>query len=169
MDQASQGHLDEVHPILQARIEKLINQCAANGLELRVTCGLRTVDEQNALFEQGRSLPGEIVTHASGGYSAHNFGYAVDVVPGLTGFPAFVPDWKRMDPVWVRILTMASGLGLSEGANWRTFKDRPHLYPSELPADPTDAMRYAYDHGGIPDVWKHFEDEYHLGAEEVKT
>ena len=40
--------------------------------------GTRTYAEQDALYAQGRSKPGPIVTNVKGGYSNHNFGIAGD-------------------------------------------------------------------------------------------
>lgn len=167
MDEITTQRLAEVHPVLAERVGKLIAFCENNSLPVRVTTGLRSYDEQNALFDQGRALPGHIVTNASGGHSAHQFGYAVDIDPGQEGFPTFTPDWNTMDPQWQRILTMAGSYGLGEGAQWRTFKDMPHLYLIELPADPTDEMRNAYDSGGMTAVWKHFAEKYGVHFEET--
>jgi hypothetical protein len=48
------------------------------GLSLQVRSGRRTCAEQNAIYAQGRSTPGEVVTHASGCRSWHVAGRAVD-------------------------------------------------------------------------------------------
>src|SRR5258708_7675554 len=100
MDNISEAHLVGVHPELARRVRQLSDKCAANGIVIRVTQGLRTWDQQNLLYAQGRTEPGKIVTNAPGGFSAHNFGYAVDIVPGEDDFPAFTPDWNAMDSRW---------------------------------------------------------------------
>lgn len=46
----------------------------------RFSYTLRTFAEQNALYAQGRTTPGAIVTYARGGQSFHNFGLAFDWV-----------------------------------------------------------------------------------------
>lgn len=157
MDSISEAHLTSVHPVLASRVRLLAEKCAANGIPLRVTCGLRTYGEQAELYDQGRVVPGKVVTNAKPGHSAHNFGYAVDIVPGLDGFPDFRPDWDGLDLRWKQVLAMAKVCGLSEGAEWRTFPDRPHLYLDECPANPTDDMRQAYTEGGMKSVWDAFE------------
>lgn len=162
MDSETQARLAEVHPELARRVTKLYEQCETHSLPIRVTCGLRTYDEQNQLFDEGRTIPGNIVTDAKGGFSAHQFGYAVDVVPGREGFPDFVPDWDSMDTEWKMILNFAIACELAEGASWRAFPDRPHLYLSELPATPTEEMRAAMENGGIQAVWKLFQDAYNV-------
>lgn len=137
-----------VHPILWRRTQNLFSLL---GFDCEITQGLRTYAQEDALFAQGRTLPGAIVTDVRGGYSAHNFGYAVDVcpfdiVPGQ-------PDWNIANPAWQKILATAPSCGLAEGAQWRSFKDDPHLYLQELPAEPTDQMRSDFAAGGLPQVW----------------
>jgi hypothetical protein len=40
---------------------------------------MRSFAEQDALYAQGRTKPGKIVTKARGGFSNHNFGVAFDI------------------------------------------------------------------------------------------
>jgi len=47
---------------------------------LKLISGLRTYEEQDALYAQGRTAPGPKVTNAPGGHSNHNFGLAFDMV-----------------------------------------------------------------------------------------
>lgn len=148
----SLARLAEVHPALRLRIIRL--DALIPSVSLQVTQGLRTWGVQDILWRQGRTAPGKIVTNAAAGYSAHNFGYAVDVVPEdiIPG----QPDWNIDHPAWQKILASAPACGLAEGATWRTFPDNPHLYLQELPADPTDAMRSQFADGGMQEVWKNF-------------
>lgn len=44
-----------------------------------VTEGYRSGARQDQLYAQGRTRPGEIVTNAKAGQSAHNYGLAVDI------------------------------------------------------------------------------------------
>ena len=48
-------------------------------VRLRITQALRTWDEQEELYAQGRTKKGKIVTNAKAGYSWHNYGLAIDV------------------------------------------------------------------------------------------
>jgi peptidoglycan L-alanyl-D-glutamate endopeptidase CwlK len=148
MDDVSENRLAQVHPVLSARIHALAVDIEPQAI-IRITQGLRTWNEQDALYAQGRTQPGNIVTNAPGGYSAHNFGYAVDFVDML----GVLPDWNRLDSQWQEILEKAVNYGLAEGATWRTFPDFPHLYLKELPADPDDTMRYIFMEKGLSGVW----------------
>lgn len=60
--------------------------------------GRRSFMEQDALYMQGRTMPGPIVTNAKGGESPHNYGCASDWTIFAGGR---VPIWmKKDDPKW---------------------------------------------------------------------
>jgi hypothetical protein len=67
-----------------------------------------------------------------------------------------VIDWSGKDEKWTEILAKAPSCGLAEGAQWRTFPDKPHLYPTECPANPDDNVRYLFTEGGLAAVWQEF-------------
>lgn len=124
---------------------------ASENIDVQVTQGLRSWAEQAALYAQGRTAPGGIVTNAQPGHSYHQFGLAVDVAP----FDAGIPDWNSAHPVWKRIVSVGVSVGLVDGAEWRTFPDWPHFQMTgQLPVSPDDAVRAAFLAGGIDQVWK---------------
>jgi peptidoglycan L-alanyl-D-glutamate endopeptidase CwlK len=147
MDAHSEARLAEVHPELGRRVHRLETMLS---FPLAVTQGLRTWPQQDALWQQGRTTPGNIVTNAPAGHSMHCFGLAVDVAPT----DGHTIDWNGKDEKWAEILAKAPSCGLAEGAQWRTFPDEPHLYPQELPANPDDNMRYLFTEGGLDAVWR---------------
>lgn len=83
-------YLSGLWPPFASALSYLQAYCASLGLEAQVVSGFRSESEQAALYRQGRT-PSEIVnrvrkagaggavTDAPPGYSAHNFGLAVDV------------------------------------------------------------------------------------------
>lgn len=154
MNAISLARIQQVHPELQRRVASLCN--LVDGMDIEVTQGLRTWDEQNALYAQGRTAPGNIVTDAPGGYSAHNFGYAVDLVP--EDITPGQPDWNAAHPAWQRMLSAGRSAGLAEGAQWRTFPDNPHFYLQELAATPTDEMRQDFKQVGLEGLWQTWND-----------
>jgi hypothetical protein len=141
-----------LHSVLADRVRELFAKLAAEGHVFIVTQGLRSCEEQDALYAKGRTAPGAIVTKAQGGHSQHNFGLAVDVAPEEGN----VIDWNLAHPAWRRMLALAPSCKLAEGSAWRTFPDNPHLYPEELPAT-CELMREQYAHGGVAAVWSWFE------------
>ncbi|WP_305953442.1 M15 family metallopeptidase [Paenibacillus sp. P32E] len=57
---------------------RLLSAAMPEESNIVITQGLRTIAEQDALYAQGRTKPGQIVTNARGRTSYHNFGLAVD-------------------------------------------------------------------------------------------
>ena len=115
--------LQGVHPLVAAKAHQLIEQAYKEGINVIITQGLRTIEEQNELYAQGRTKPGKIVTNAKGGYSYHNFGLAFD-------FALLNPDGSvnwNVDEKWKRVGAIGKSLGLEWGGDWKDFKDYPHF------------------------------------------
>lgn len=90
-DHLSVERLALLHPKAQPIFQKFIEDCETGlNIKIRISQGLRTFDEQDVLYAQGRTAPGKIVTDAKAGESYHNYGLAVDLVV-LTGIGV---DWK---------------------------------------------------------------------------
>lgn len=150
MDTVSEQRLSAVHPKLANLIRMMAHQLELESIPIRVTQGLRTWEEQEKLYAQGRSAPGNIVTNTPGGNSWHCFGLAADVVPMESG----VADWNVSHPSWQRIVSLGQNLGLVSGSQWRTFKDYPHFQLTGVFAvNPSDHVREVFKRGGIPAVW----------------
>ncbi len=154
MDSISEIRLKNVHPMLARKIRQMADILAVDRppVTLRVTQGLRTWGEQAQLYAQGRSATGRIVTNAEPGHSYHQFGLAVDVVPlGLDG----QPDWNTTHPIWQRIVSVGQNLGLTAGAQFRSFPDYPHFQlTGKLPASPDLEVRESFGQSGLPGIWK---------------
>lgn len=143
-----------LHPELVQKINAMDAALELQGIIIRITQGLRTYAQQDALYAQGRSLPGHIVTNARGGFSAHNFGYAADLCPGIRGSEVWTPNWDAQSPDYQSMATAGLALGLVWGGNWESLKDYPHFQLAGCPVTPTMEMRAAYTAGGINAVWK---------------
>ncbi|WP_412467839.1 M15 family metallopeptidase [Pedobacter sp. KLB.chiD] len=90
------------------------------GIRLRIVQALRTIAEQNALYNQGRTTPGNIVTNAKGGSSYHNYALAIDVV--------IVKEGQAVWSILPReVVQIGEQLGFEWGGNWKGFKDYPHF------------------------------------------
>lgn len=121
VDERSEKAIATLHPKVQPLARELVRRCAAKGIEIKVTSGTRTYDEQNELYAQGRSKPGRVVTNARGGYSNHNFGIAFDV----TIFRGGKPVWES--PLYKTIGETGEILGLTWGGRWTSIQDEPHF------------------------------------------
>jgi peptidoglycan L-alanyl-D-glutamate endopeptidase CwlK len=109
--------LTDLRPECRRLVDPFLDDCAAAGCDVLVTCTLRTITEQQALYAQGRTAPGKIVTNAKPGSSAHNYGLAIDIVPIVNG----KPDWSGVGPIWEEL----GNLGRARGLEWAGAPDFP--------------------------------------------
>jgi peptidoglycan L-alanyl-D-glutamate endopeptidase CwlK len=91
------------------------------GIVVKVIAGTRTYAEQGALYAQGRTAPGAVVTNAPAGYSNHNFGIAFDV--GIFNGELYLGD----SPLYVQVGCIGRDFGLEWGGDWASFSDEPHF------------------------------------------
>jgi len=139
-DKVSEGRVALLHPAVRAEVKKLIEQAEAGlppTMAVRIVQGLRTIEEQNELYAQGRTKPGPIVTKAKGGSSYHNYGLAIDFAiltdkDGNGTFEDLSWDIKRdndKDGVadWLEVVKIFEAAGWSWGGKWASLKDYPHL------------------------------------------
>ena len=115
--------LDELVPPAKERVEEFLRLCALNHIDLLVTSTYRDNESQQALYDQGRTKAGKVVTNAKAGDSWHNWRCAVDVVPLVNG----KPNWDGSDPVWTKLGELGEQAGLEWAGRWRTFKELAHF------------------------------------------
>ena len=148
LDKRSVKVLASVSPVLAAKIRAASDALNAKGTFLCVVSGLRTAQEQNDLYAQGRTTPGHKVTNAKAGFSMHNYGLAVDVVPYLSGEGGNL-NWKEETPQFQAMIKVLKAQGLVWGGDWVSFHDGDHFQLPGVPDSPTAAMRKDYG-GGNP-------------------
>ncbi|WP_246303048.1 M15 family metallopeptidase [Paenibacillus plantarum] len=73
----SEARVSKLHSTVAQRARQLIIATYGEGINIVIVQGLRTMDEQAALYAQGRTTVGSIVTNARAGYSYHNYGLAL--------------------------------------------------------------------------------------------
>jgi peptidoglycan L-alanyl-D-glutamate endopeptidase CwlK len=170
MDMISAARLQAVYPPLAAKIGQMVTMLEPEGIEVRVLYGLRSWQQQQALYEQGRDPKliakgphgdvidaAKVVTNCPGGHSWHNFGLAVDCCPSrFAPDQPFNPDWNAAHPAWKRMEQAGISLGMVSGSTWRTFPDAPHFqingrFPEGAP---DDEARQLFKDGGMQAVWK---------------
>lgn len=136
----SEARVKLLHPKIKDEVKALIEKAELGlpkGIAVAVPQGLRTVDEQNALYAQGRTKPGSIVTNAKGGSSYHNYGIAFDfcLVYDTNGDGIYDEtswDIKKdndKDGVadWLEVVKIFEAAGWEWGGKWSSIKDYPHL------------------------------------------
>ncbi|TFJ91450.1 M15 family metallopeptidase [Lentibacillus salicampi] len=122
---------ENLDPVVTEKTEKLIEQAAEKNITVAITETVRSNQEQNALYEQGRSEDGRVVTHAQGGESYHNYGLAVDyALRNHNGDIIWDTNYdgnNNGEGDWFEVADMAKELGFEWGGDWSHFKDYPHL------------------------------------------
>ena len=119
--------LSGVHPDLQTLFQEVVRH-----FDCTVISGVRTEEEQAALYAKGRTKPGNIVTYKDGVIkkSKHQGGGAVDIVP----YPVAWGDIERFRQFGWFVKGVASTLkrygqidnDIKWGGDWRRFSDYPH-------------------------------------------
>lgn len=121
-------NINRLHPKIRANAFRFVADARRQGINLIVTSSLRTIEEQNELYKQGRSKPGGIVTNAKGGTSYHNYGLAIDVVEIRDGKAIWNGDWDK-------IAKIGKANGFEWGGDFKSFVDRPHFQLRKDPAN----------------------------------
>lgn len=133
-DAITVSRIELMHPKVREEVRRMYEAiCLA--LTGRAVCRfahtLRTFEEQDALFAQGRSRPGKKVTNARGGASYHNYGLAFDIcliVDGKTASWDMKSDFdqdRKSD--WMEVVDIAKSYGWEWGGDWARFPDAPHF------------------------------------------
>lgn len=112
----------ELYPKVAQLRNLFVKVMKAAGHDVVITQEYRSFEEQNRLYNQGRTTPGAVVTNAKGGQSFHNWRVAFDF--------AFVedgqPSWAEKHP-WSIAGAIGKALGLTWGGDFKTILDRPHF------------------------------------------
>ena len=134
LSQSSLNKLEGVHQNLVNFMKELI---LITPYDFKILRGVSTAEEQNKLYQQGRTRPGDIVTKCDGYHLKSNhqtkfdgLGYAVDIGVIING--EYKGSWKDFH-YYQDIYNTAKNAGLLEkydiewGGNcWKSFKDAPH-------------------------------------------
>lgn len=98
-----------------------------HGITIEVISGLRSWQQQSALFAQGRTKPGKIVTKARPGSSWHNYGLAIDLGLFADGQYLDSTSPKRANQIYAELGTLAATMGIEWAGTWKTFTETPHF------------------------------------------
>ena len=113
--------LEDLHPAVEKLARAFVTKCAAAGVDVLITSTYRDHESQAALFAQGRTTPGKIVTNARPGQSWHNWRCAFDFVPLVNG-KAQWNDAATFD----RCGLIAESVGLEWAGRWKRFRELAH-------------------------------------------
>ena len=138
--QSSLDKMKNVHPKLVEVMKAAIEN---SPYDFRITDGARTAEEQNYLYQQGRTRPGQKVTNCDGYKAKSNhqikadgYGHAVDIFPcgviengeyrKFTSAEGY--DEKKLKLIADHILAVAKSknVNIEWGGNWK-MNDTPHF------------------------------------------
>lgn len=114
--------ISDLLPVVSEKAVKFIELCRQQGIDVIVTSTYRDNESQNALYAQGRTTPGHIVTNARGGQSFHNFRCAFDFVPIVGGKADYTHE-----ETFAKCGKIGQSLGLEWAGEWKSFKELAHL------------------------------------------
>lgn len=125
------ARLAGVHPVLAAALVDVFTQLEHEGTPMFVVSGVRTATQQAALYAQGRTAPGPVVTEKDGiahksdhQVESDGFGHAVDCafVPRKDRSDCFAPAWP-----WARFgALLEQHTGCQWGGRWKKPADLDH-------------------------------------------
>ena len=96
-------------------------ECVAEKIPIHITCGYRSLQEQETIYKYGRSIPGPLLTINRPGYSAHNYKLALDFCFYFDGQMKTWSDvqgidyWKWM---WMKTVKKWRAEGWESGFFW---------------------------------------------------
>ena len=145
-DENGNASLKIIHPKLQEKKELLIQLCEQEGIYIKVTEDVRTVQRQNELYAKGRTTSGSIVTNAQGSdyKSYHQWGIAFDVCINIKGSAYDVDLLKRIGE-------LGKSIGLEWGGDWTSIVDMPHFQLAGY--DINELLEQYGDPAGFAKTW----------------
>lgn len=121
--------LEGLHPNLQNFFMELIK---ISPYDFSITQGIRTAEEQNKLYQQGRTVPGKIVTNCDGYKLKSNhqiksdgLGHAGDIAVLINNKITWKEKYYKEVAMSARILMQK--YNIEWGGDWKNFKDLPHF------------------------------------------
>ena len=112
--------IEDLHPLMRARVEEWLQECKFAGLDILITCTFRSMETQAILYTYGRTVQnpnskqtpnfplGKVATKAQPGQSAHNYGLAIDFVIMNQG----KADWTGTSANWNKAIEIAQARGM---------------------------------------------------------
>lgn len=113
--------INDLHPHVKQLCQNFIEKCSESGIDVMITSTYRDNESQTALYNQGRTTPGSIVTNAKAGQSYHNHKVAFDFAPLKNG----KIDWSDTK-LFAKCGEIAESVGLEWAGRWVKFKELAH-------------------------------------------
>ena len=154
-------NISDLHPTLQRMVRELRVQCALVGLNIGIGECYRTVEEQEALYAQGRTTAGNIVTNARGKdyNSMHQWRVAFDFYRN-DGKGAY----NNSDKFFNKVGAIGKSIGLEWGGDWTSPVDLPHFQLPYWGSTPTKLKKLFL----TPEKFKESWEDEEMTKEEIQ-
>lgn len=126
MDAVTSGRINLLHPAIREEVRQCVeqaNKLLTGNSQMRIVQGLRTFEEQDALYKKRPK-----VTNAKGGQSYHNYGLAIDFCLIVNGKEVSWDTTKDFDSDgnadWMEVVKVFEAKGYHWG---KAFNDLPHF------------------------------------------
>jgi len=138
-DSISIARVNSLHPKIRQEVHDLIEKAESKmpGVAVRIVQGYRTFAEQDALYAQGRTKPGNIVTNSKAGQSYHNYGLAIDfaLLSDKDNNGTYeTMSWDTLkdfdkdgESDWMEVVNVFEEAGYTWGGRFHSIKDQPHF------------------------------------------
>lgn len=135
-------NIQDLHPDLQPLCVALLGSAKADGINAKVIFTWRTPAEQDALYAQGRTTPGKIVTTLTGEPGPHQSKhcFTLEGKPASKAFDVaiFEPDgsyvaygddarYTKLGAIWADMAAHYPELGMRWGGVWKVPHDPDHF------------------------------------------
>jgi len=127
LDSRSRKHINSLDPKVRDVFVSLMQIAKATGkkyggpkCDIKAISGHRTYEEQQKIYDQGRTTAGPVVSHAPPGWSFHNFKISIDLAVFLDGKYMDAVDYKFVEKLYRAIANIAEadGLRIEWGGRW---------------------------------------------------
>ena len=140
---------ERLHPEARKKADAFLSECGRLGLNVLITETWRTMAEQDALYAQGRTKPGNIITNCKGSdyQSPHQWGVAFDFCKNIKG------QEYNDTTFFKQVGTLGKSIGLRWGGDFQSMVDMPHFQLNSLLVDSdfTTTLKKQY---GTPEIFK---------------
>ena len=128
--ETSINRIGTLHPLLIANATGVYNSCIKDNIPIHITWARRSNEVQEVIFKYGRTVPGTILTTNRPGYSAHNYGLALDFCffydnKMQTWEEVQHHDWWRW--MWIKVIKKFEDEGWETGFRWEYNYEPGHV------------------------------------------
>lgn len=120
------SRINTLDPRLVSSATRVFEKCHKEEVPIYIVWGYRSIEEQNLLYRFGRTIPGDLQTLHRGGYSAHNYGRALDFC--LVYNNKTLLDWNHVATrkywriKWLKVVRLFDEEGWDTGWRWPSFE-----------------------------------------------